>query len=80
MKGASEFDRLCHRVFDGNGDGEDYLARATDIFCCRCGHRVYAYYCEERLFLVECDGCRKKVLVKAGNRGEAAHRAFGGGL
>ena len=31
MKGASNFDKLCHQVFDGKNDGTNYLARETDI-------------------------------------------------
>lgn len=78
MKGVTNFDKLCHRIFDGSGSGEDYLARKTNVFCEKCGDRVSAYYCEERLFLVECGCCEKKVLVKAKNRNEAASKAFGG--
>ena len=29
MKGASNFDKLCHQVFDGKNDGTNYLARET---------------------------------------------------
>ena len=41
-------------------------------------HRVYAYYCEDRLFLAECECCEKTVLVKASNPNEAASKAFWG--
>lgn len=78
MKGATDFDKLCHRVFDGDGSGKDYLTRRTNVFCENCGHRVYAYYCEDRLFLAECECCEKKVLVKASNPNEAASKAFWG--
>lgn len=47
-------------------------------YCEDCGHRVYAYYCEDRLFLAECECCEKKVLVKASNPNEAASKAFWG--
>lgn len=43
---------------------------------CRCGHELEAYYCEERLYLVECDQCETKALVKARSPKEAAYRAF----
>ena len=31
MKGASNFDKLCHQVFDGKNDGTNYLALETDM-------------------------------------------------
>lgn len=78
MKGATDFDKLCHRIFDADSTGKDYLARETGVFCENCGNRVSAYYCEERLFLVECECCEKKVLVKAKNQEDAARKAFWG--
>lgn len=78
MKGATDFDKLCHRIYDADSSGKDYLTRRTNVFCENCGHRVYAYYCEDRLFLAECECCEKKVLVKASNPNEAASKAFWG--
>lgn len=72
-KGATQFDKLCHRIFDMNC--KDYRARESGLRC-RCGHELEVYYCEERLFLVECAGCETKALVKAGNAREAAYRTF----
>lgn len=41
MKGALNFDELCHQVFDGKNDGTNYLAWETDICCGRCGHKLH---------------------------------------
>lgn len=79
MKGATEFDKLCHRIFESSGDGGNYFARKTLAHCERCGSPLYAYYCEERLYFVECKLCEKKALVKANNRDDAACKAFGKG-
>lgn len=79
MKGATAFDKLCHRVFESSGGGEDYFERKTLAHCERCGSPLYAYYCEEHLFFVECKFCEKKALVKAKNRNDAARKAFGKG-
>lgn len=79
MKGASAFDKLCHRVFESSGGGGNYFERKTLAHCERCGNPLYAYYGEERLFLVECKFCEKKALVKANNRDDAARKAFGEG-
>lgn len=76
MKGASNFDKLCHQVFDGKNDGTNYLARETDICCGRCGHKLRWYYCEERLYLIECAVCGTKALTKAGNVVFAAHKTL----
>lgn len=72
MKGASNFDKLCHQVFDGKSDGTNYLARETDICCGTCGNKLRAYYCEERLFLIECPVCGTRALAKANNAKTAA--------
>lgn len=72
----TDFDELCHRIFDADGTGKNYLTRETSVFCENCGNRVSSYYCEERLYLVECECCEKKVLVEAKNREEAAIKAF----
>lgn len=71
-------DELCHRLFSADGQGKDYLSREGKVFCENCGSRVRTYYCEDRLYLVECECCEKKVLVKAGNPEEAAIKAFHG--
>ena len=76
MAGATNFDKLCHRVFDGRNNGTDYLAKDVGVHCGRCGHRLSVYYCEDRLFLVECAACGVKALVKANNAKTAAYRTF----
>ena len=43
-----------------------------------CGRELWAYYCEERLFLVECIECSVKALVEARNPKEAAYMSLGG--
>ena len=77
MKGATKFDQLCHKGFSATGDGTDYLSRGTGVKCRCCGSEIYAYYCEERLYVVECHHCRIKALIKAGNPYEAAYRTLG---
>ena len=77
MKGATDFDKLCHRIFDAEAHSMDYLSRDTHIRCRICGFSLCAYYCEERLYLVECEHCHKKALVKAGNPKIAAYETFG---
>ena len=60
-KGATYLDKLCHKLYDepkGNGikvSGE----------CQRCGGHLSVYYCEERLYLIVCEGCGTVVLTKA---------------
>lgn len=76
MKGASNFDKLCHQVFDGKNDGTNYLAWETDICCGRCGHKLHVYYCGERLYLIECAVCGTKALTKAGNVVFAAYKTL----
>lgn len=73
-KGASEFDKLCHKVFDAAA--KSCRARETGIRC-GCGHELEVYYCEDRLYLVECFACETKALVKARSREDAAYRTFG---
>lgn len=72
-KGATEFDKLCHKVFDANR--KDYRVRETGIRC-GCGYELGVYYCEEGLFLVECARCETKALVKARSPKEAAYKTF----
>ena len=77
MKGTSNFDKLCHQVYNADGNGRDYIGKATGVTCRLCKSPLYAYYCEERLYLVECKTCEMKALVKAENPQVAACRAFG---
>lgn len=76
-KGATEFDKLCHKVFSANGNGTDFLSRATGQLCRRCSNDLEAYYCENRLFVVECHSCKIRALIMANNAQEAAYRTFG---
>lgn len=77
MKGASKFDQLCHILFSANGNGYDYLGRGTGVLCRRCEGEIQYYYCEERLYLVECPYCDSKALIMARNPEEAAYKTFG---
>ena len=77
MKGASNFDKLCHQVYNADGNGRDYIGKATGVTCRLCNRPLYAYYCEERLYLVECQPCKIKALVMAENPQAAAYRAIG---
>ena len=77
MKGATQFDQLCHRVFSANGNGTNYLSRRTGVKCGFCGYEIEAYYCESRLYIVECHHCKTKALVMAGNPEEAASKTIG---
>lgn len=77
MKGATEFDKLCHQVFDGKRNGMDYLSRETGVKCGYCGYELEAYYCEEGLYLVECHSCETKALVEARSPKQAAYKTFG---
>lgn len=61
-KGATAFDKLCHKLFAGNGNGTDYLSKETGVKCGCCGRDLNAYYCESSLFLIECHCCKKKRL------------------
>lgn len=76
-KGATKFDKLCHRVFSANGNGTDYLSRRTGVKCGYCGYELEAYYCESRLYVVECHHCKTKAITMAGNLAEAAYKTFG---
>lgn len=77
MSGATEFDKLCHRVFAGKNNGTNYLSRETGVKCGHCGCELKAYYCEECLYLVECTQCDTKALVSANNPKQAAYMTFG---
>lgn len=77
MKGATQFDQLCHRVFAANGNGTNYLSRRTGVKCGYCAYELEAYYCEDRLYVVECHHCKTKALVMAGSPEKAAYMTFG---
>ncbi len=76
-KGATSFDKLCHKVFSANGNGTDFLSRGTGQRCRWCSNDLEAYYCESRLFVVECHSCKIRALIMANNAQEAAYRTFG---
>lgn len=60
-KGASELDKLCHRIYDHQK--QNGLKVSGE--CHRCGGPLSAYYCEERLYLIACEECGTIVLTKA---------------
>lgn len=76
MAGATNFDKLCHRIYSASGNGQDYLGRAADAICRNCQFPLHVYYCEERLYLVECKTCETKALVTAGNPREACYKTL----
>ena len=75
--GATEFDKLCHNLFAARDNGVDFHSRNTGVSCGRCGHELVAYYCESRLYMVQCRHCKKRALVMAQSRTEAAEKTFG---
>lgn len=75
-KGTTAFDKECHSIFDAKNNGEDYLVRETGQQCGICGHTLKVYYCEESLYLVECECCEIKALVKAPSPSLAASRTL----
>lgn len=75
--GVTKFDTMCHEIFGAKNDGFDYLAKETGVKCGRCGIELKAYYCESRLYVVECPSCKVKALAKAGSPIEAAYKTFG---
>lgn len=77
MKGATNFDKLCHKLFAANSNGTDYLSRGTGVKCGYCGTELEAYYCESRLYLVECHNCKSKALVMVNSPKQAAYKTFG---
>lgn len=79
-KGATEFDKLCHKVFAAKGNGDDFLRRDTGVSCGYCGCELSTYYCESRLYVVECSCCKTRALVMAGSPKEAAYKTFGHAL
>lgn len=75
-KGATRFDKLCHAVFDAKS-GCEYKPSGVNLLCDNCGEELKAYYCEEQLYLVDCERCGIKALVKSYSPQAAAHIAFG---
>lgn len=78
-KGATLFDQMCHTVndiFKSKNNGHDYLARKTKLSCGKCGHELKTYYCEERLYVVECEYCNVKCLVEARNPDQACYKTM----
>lgn len=75
-KGSTKFDNLCHTIMGAGNDGFDYLARNTGISCGKCGHELKTYYCEERLYMVECERCGVKCLVEAGNPAQSCYKTM----
>ncbi len=55
-KGATRFDKLCHAVFDAKS-GCEYKPSGVNLLCDNCGEELKAYYCEEQLYLVDCERC-----------------------
>lgn len=75
--GATKFDKLCHKVFAAINNGTDFLSRETGVQCGRCGRELDSYYCESRLYVVECTRCKTRALVMAKSPKEAAYKTFG---
>ena len=76
-KGATIFDKLCHKFFDARDNGVDFLSRTTGVKCIHCGNELVAYYCESRLLMVSCRHCKIRAVVMANSRTEAAYKTFG---
>lgn len=75
-KGGTKFDNFCHAIMGAENDGFDYLARNTGISCGKCGHELKTSYCEERLYMVECERCGVKCLVQAGSPAQACYKTM----
>lgn len=75
--GATKFDNLCHKVFSARDNGVDFLSRPTGVSCSHCGNELVAYYCESRLYMVQCRHCQTRAVVMANSRKEAAEKTFG---
>lgn len=75
--GATRFDTMCHEIYSGKNNGQDYFSVPANVRCGNCGRPLEVYYCESRLYLVECRHCEIKALVKASNPVEAAYKTFG---
>lgn len=78
-KGNTLFDRMCHTVndvFKSKNNGHDYLTRKSKISCGKCGHELKTYYCEEQLYVVECEHCGVKCLVEARSPEQACYKTM----
>ena len=75
--GATKFDNLCHKFFGARDNGVDFLSRETGVKYRHCGNELVAYYCESRLYMVQCRHCKIRALVMARSRTEAACKTFG---
>lgn len=75
--GATNFDNLCHKVFAARDNGVDFLSKETGVTCRSCGNKLVAYYCESRLYMVQCRHCKVRAIVMANSRSEAAYKTFG---
>ncbi len=73
---TANVDQICHEIFDARDGGWDYLSSRSGISCYRCGCELKVYYCESRLYLVECDCCHTKALVRAASPEDAAYSTF----
>lgn len=70
-KGATKFDRLCHTLYARYSS-----TRGAGISCGKCGHKLKTYYCEERLYVVECEHCGVKCLVEARTPDQACYKTM----
>lgn len=75
--GVTTFDNLCHKVFATRDNSVDFLSRGTGVKCGHCGNELVAYYCESRLYMVQCRRCKTRALVMANSRKKAAEKTFG---
>lgn len=75
-KGTTKFDHLCHTIFGADGNSVDYAQRGTGIVCGKCGHDLKVCYCEDRLYMVECECCDVKCLVEAANPAQACYKTM----
>lgn len=75
-KGRTKFDRMCHTIMNAENNGIEYFSKETIILCGKCGHRLKTYYCEEQLYVVECEHCEVKCLVEAENPGQACYKTM----
>lgn len=74
--GATKFDNLCHKVFTARDNSVDFLSRETGVKCGHCGNALVAYYCESRLYMVQCRHCKIRAVVMANSRKEAAEKTL----
>lgn len=73
IPGATRFDKICHSIF---GEFVPHNDSASGIACGKCGQELLTYYCEERLYLVECRCCGIKALALAKSQKEACYKTF----